>query len=100
MVLVPNAVTISGEKDASIEVGTIPFYVEAPGDSVTIQGLRFCNPTAKAIVVYAANGVMGEDRLQGFELVHQRTLDHCIVLREHTAHVLYSVRRHRVVSGE
>jgi hypothetical protein len=58
MVLVSNAVTISGEKDASIEVGTIPFYVEAPGDSVTIQGLRFCNPTAKAIVVYAANGVM------------------------------------------
>src|SRR5262249_4815042 len=46
MVLVSTAVAISGTQDgdeerASIEAGTIPFYVDAPGTSVEIQGLRF-----------------------------------------------------------
>jgi hypothetical protein len=55
---VSKPITISGENDATIEGGAIPFYVEAPGASVTIQGLRFIRPTAKAIVVYAANGLI------------------------------------------
>src|SRR5271170_3821717 len=57
-ILVSKAVTISGAQNASIEGGSIPFYVEAPGASVTIQGLRFIKPAAKAIVVYAANGLI------------------------------------------
>ena len=56
-ILVSEAVTISGAKNASIEGGSIPFYVEAPGASVTIQGLRFIKPAARAVVVYAANGL-------------------------------------------
>jgi hypothetical protein len=61
-VLVSKAVTISGAQNedderASIEGGSIPFYVEAPGASVTIQGLRFIRPIAEAIFVYAANGL-------------------------------------------
>lgn len=62
MVLVSKAVTISGahnehDERANIEGGTIPFYVQAPGASVTIQRLRFTNPSAKAITVFAANGL-------------------------------------------
>jgi hypothetical protein len=62
MVLVSKAVTISGAQNkdderASIEGGTIPFYVEAPGASVTIQGLRFILPVSNAILVYAAHGL-------------------------------------------
>ncbi len=56
-ILVSKAVTISGAKNASIEGGSIPLYVEAPGASVTIQGLRFIKPAARAVVVYAANGL-------------------------------------------
>lgn len=45
-VLIANAVSISGmrEEDGSpttIERGTIPFYVDAPGQSVTFRGLHF-----------------------------------------------------------
>src|SRR5215470_6515530 len=57
MILVSKAVTISGAPGSKIEGGTIPFYVEALGASVTIQGLHLTGPTAKGIVVYAANGV-------------------------------------------
>jgi hypothetical protein len=61
-VLVSKAVTISGaqnddEERASIDGGTIPFYVEAPGASVAIQGLRFTLPVDRAILVYAAHGL-------------------------------------------
>jgi hypothetical protein len=61
-VLVANAVVISGvgsgdDDIATIEGGTIPFYVEAPGASVTIQALRFIRPVASAILVYAAHGL-------------------------------------------
>ena len=57
-VLVSKAVAISGTQDgddemASIEAGTIPFYVDAPGASVTIQGLRFIRPKSAAILVYS-----------------------------------------------
>jgi hypothetical protein len=58
MVLVSKAVTISSAPGgATIEGGTIPFYVDAEKLSVTIQNLRFIKPTAKAIVVYAVNGL-------------------------------------------
>jgi len=56
-ILVPTAVTISGAPGAKIDGGTIPFYVDASGASVTIQGLHFTGPTARGIVVYAANGL-------------------------------------------
>ena len=36
-ILISKAVAISGAQDASIEAGTIPFYVAAPGATVTIQ---------------------------------------------------------------
>src|SRR5262249_5849337 len=62
-VLVSKAVVISGTQEgdderASIEAGTIPFYVDAPGASVTIQGVRFIRPKAGAILVYAVRGLV------------------------------------------
>jgi hypothetical protein len=69
-VLVSKAVTISGGRDengnlrdedgemTSIEGGTTPFYVEAAGASVAIQGLRFIRPKGDAIFVYAVSGLM------------------------------------------
>jgi hypothetical protein len=56
-ILVSQAVTITGAPGSRIEGGTIPFYVEAPGASVTIQGLHLIGPAKKGIVVYAANGL-------------------------------------------
>lgn len=61
-ILVSKAVDISGVPDATgeiptIEGGTIPFYVEAPGASVAIQGLRFVRPTTDAILVFAVSGL-------------------------------------------
>ena len=56
-ILVSKAVGISGENDATIEGGSIPFYVEAPGVRVRFQGLHLIGPAAKGIVVYAAKGV-------------------------------------------
>ena len=70
MVLVSTAVTISGDRDengdirnearevTTIEGGTTPFYIEAAGASVTIQGLRFIRPKDNAIAVYAVSGLM------------------------------------------
>jgi hypothetical protein len=62
-VLVSKAVSIAGSDDengepATIEAGTIPFYVAAPGASVTIQRLRFVRPKAEAIFVSAVNGLL------------------------------------------
>jgi hypothetical protein len=57
-VVVSKAVTISGTGEAgdemtTIEAGAIPFYVDAPGEQVTIRRLRFVRPTSSAILVYA-----------------------------------------------
>ena len=49
------------DERASIEGGFIPFYVQAPGASVTIQGLRFIRPIGAATLVNAAHGVMVAD---------------------------------------
>jgi hypothetical protein len=61
MVLVSKAVSISGAPDGemtSIDGGTIPFYVEAPGAAVSIKGLHFVRPTARAVRVYAVSGLV------------------------------------------
>jgi hypothetical protein len=74
-VLVSKAVVISGtqeddEEMASIEAGTIPFYVDAPGASVTIQGLRFIRPKGSAVLVYSVSGlVIASCRIEGVEPV-------------------------------
>jgi hypothetical protein len=64
MVRVSKAVAISGVRDGvdgeltSIQAGQIPFYVEAPGAPVSIQGLRFIQPKKDAIQVYAVSGLV------------------------------------------
>jgi hypothetical protein len=74
-ILISKAVAISGAGDVrddmtSIEAGTIPFYVDAPGASVTIQKLRFVRPTNSAIVVYAVSGLtIASCRIEGLVLV-------------------------------
>jgi hypothetical protein len=74
-VLVGKAVVISGTQDgdeerASIEAGTIPFYVDAPGASVTIQGVRFIRPKSSAILVYSVSGlVIASCKIEGLEPV-------------------------------
>jgi len=62
-VLVSKRVAISGTEDddgamTTIEGGTTPFYVEAPGAGVTIQRLRFVRPKGDAIFVYAVSGLL------------------------------------------
>lgn len=83
-VLVSKAVAISGAQDqdedgarhgrehgemTTIEGGTTPFYVEAPGASVAIQGLRFIRPKGNtAIFVYAVSGlVIASCKIEGLE---------------------------------
>ncbi len=61
-VLVAKEATISGVRDGdgamtTIAGGTIPFYVEAPGQPVTIRGLRFVRPISAAILVSAVRGL-------------------------------------------
>src|SRR6185436_11065266 len=74
-VLVSKAVVISGALDdqgemTSIEGGTNPFYVEAPGSLVTIQGLHFIHTKAVAVRVAAASGlVIASNRIEGIERI-------------------------------
>jgi hypothetical protein len=67
MVLVSKAVAISGDGElTSIDAGTIPFYVNAPGAHVSIQGLRFIRPKKDAVLVYAVRGlVIASCKVQG-----------------------------------
>jgi hypothetical protein len=71
MVLVSKAVAISGTLDdqgemTTIEGGTNPFYVAAPGAHVAIQGLHFIHSKAVAIRVVAASGlVIASNRIEG-----------------------------------
>jgi hypothetical protein len=63
MVLISREVAISGvrgdeDEITSIDGGSIPFYVEAPGAQVTIQGLRYARPTTAAVFVYAVSGLV------------------------------------------
>ena len=71
MVLVSKAVAISGAVDdqgemTSIEGGTNPFYVEAPGAHVMIEGLHFIHAKAAVIRVVAASGLaIASNRIEG-----------------------------------
>jgi hypothetical protein len=70
-VLIAHAVSISGatglgEDMATIERGTVPFYIDARGQSVSIRGLRFVDPTASAILVFAVQGLeVSGSRIEG-----------------------------------
>jgi hypothetical protein len=70
-VLIARAVTISGTEDelgggTTIDGGTIPFYIAAPGQSVTVRGLRFVRPTSAAILAYAVTGLaITSTRIEG-----------------------------------
>jgi hypothetical protein len=72
-ILVSNEVVISGTSDeqggmTSIETGTVPFYVEAPGARVEILGLRFIRPKAEAVTVSAVSGlVIASCKIEGVE---------------------------------
>jgi hypothetical protein len=69
-ILISKAIAVSGAGDASIEAGTIPFYVEAPGATVTIQNVRFVRPAKSAIIVYAVSGlVVASCSIEGFTLL-------------------------------
>ena len=78
MVLISKAVAISGTLDnqgemTTIEAGSNPFYVEAPGFHVTIQGLHFVHSKAVVIRVIAASGlVIAANRIEG--VVRDRNL--------------------------
>ena len=84
-VLIAKAVSISGvrEEDGSlttIERGTIPFYVDAPGQSVTIRGLRFVDPAADAIVVYAVQDLeIAASRIEGAEPLRGQSIGIAVV---------------------
>src|SRR5215470_18120324 len=76
-VLVSRAVAISGGRDehdddgemTSIEGGTTPFYVKAPGASVGIRRLRFIRPTGDAINITAVSGlVIASNKIEGVDL--------------------------------
>jgi DNA-binding SARP family transcriptional activator len=68
---VSRAITILGVRDereemATIESGTIPFYVDATAARVTIRGLRFVHPTEAAILVFAVRGLdITSNRIDG-----------------------------------
>lgn len=76
MVLLSNAVAISGAQDdygemTSIQGGTVPFYVEALGSRVEIRGLRFIRSKGAAIAVTAVNGlVVGSCTIEGVDAVN------------------------------
>jgi hypothetical protein len=73
MVLVAKEVVITGALDpqggiTSIEGGTWPFAVEAPGFPVAVHGLRFVRPKGGAIRVNATSGLTIADcRVEGTE---------------------------------
>ncbi len=62
MVTVSRSVVISGAQDEAdemptIEAGNWPFFIDALGAHVTMQGLHFVRPKAGAIWVYAVSGM-------------------------------------------
>jgi hypothetical protein len=70
-ILVSRQVAITGTRDENGEITTIEggdntFAVDAPGASVTIQGLHFVRSTEDSIVVLAASGlVIAHCRIDG-----------------------------------
>jgi hypothetical protein len=76
MVLVSGPVTISGAPDASgemasIEAGTLPFYVDAREARVAIQGLRFFRRKAEGILVYRVSAlVIASCKFEGVDVLN------------------------------
>jgi len=71
-VSVSRSVTIVGADDGgempTIDGGTIPFYIEAPGAVVRIRRIRFVTPIASAVFVYAVNGLqLASNRIEGLQ---------------------------------
>jgi hypothetical protein len=72
-ILISKAVSVSGTLDdqgqlTAIVAGTIPFYVEAPGSPVAIQGIHFIHPKSSAIAVGAAAGLsISYNRIEGVD---------------------------------
>jgi hypothetical protein len=70
-VKITRAVSITGGGDeeddlATIEGGAIPFYIEAPGQAVTIRRLHFVRPTSHAVLVFAVRGLeITSNRVEG-----------------------------------
>jgi hypothetical protein len=70
-ILISKAVAISGMPDdqgemTTIEDGTTPFYIEAPGARIRIQGLHFIHSKSCAILVVAAHDVVIEsNKIEG-----------------------------------
>jgi len=66
-----KTVNVFGVRDArgemaTIESGVVPFYVDAPGERVTIRGVRFIRPTSAAILVRAVGGFeISSSQIQG-----------------------------------
>src|SRR5262249_49807535 len=73
MVTVSNAIVISGTPDENgerptIEGGFVPFFVDASGSPVAIQGLHFLRPQGIAIWIFAVSGVgIADCRIEGVE---------------------------------
>ncbi len=84
MVLVSKEVAISGTLDdqgemTSIEGGTNPFYVEAPGAHIAIRRLHFMHSRVTAIRVVAASGlVIASNRIEG--IVRDTNLAHAMTI--------------------
>src|SRR5262249_52388648 len=73
LVTVLNAIVISGTPHADGAVptdagGFVPFFVDASGSPVAIQGLHFLRPQGIAIWIFAVSGVVIADcRIEGVE---------------------------------
>ena len=74
-VLVSKGVTITGAREdrddgemTTINGGSIPFFVSAPGARVSIKRLRFVRPISDAVLVYAVSGLdITSCRIEGLE---------------------------------
>ncbi len=74
-VLVSKPVTITGVREenddgemTTIDGGSIPFFVRAPGARVSIERLRFARPLSDAVLVYAVSGLdILSCRIEGLE---------------------------------
>jgi hypothetical protein len=72
-ILISKAVSVSGTLDdqgqlTAIVAGTVPFYVDAPGSPVAIQGIHFVRPKGVAIAVAAVAGLaVSYNRIEGLD---------------------------------
>jgi hypothetical protein len=71
-ILVSKAVTITGvgegddAETTTIDGGSIPFFVSAPGARVSVKSLRFVRPISDAVLVYAVSGLdISSCRIEG-----------------------------------